>query len=295
MKVILIPVILFFLSPLGGSAQKHTRFTSMEDTLLLLSGKVSKAKDDSLKLKLNLAFQEKLKYVLDQPGSFEYPFDSLKNLGKIISPDKKFRIYNWNIPLTDGSNRYFAFIHLQKGKKETKVIPLKDYSDSLADPEMKILNKDTWFGALYYKVIVEKSGKKDIYTLLGWDGFSPENSRKLIEILTFDLSGNPVFGARIFGNYRKGRNTRVFFQYEASTAMLLRFDEQMVPIGKKWNPSKKKYESGEEKLPLIIFDHLVPSESKADGQSMASSDLYDGFIFRNGTWNFVPGVDARNR
>lgn len=291
MKSILIPVIVLFFLPFAGYSQKHK---IQEDALKLLAHETLSAADDSSKLKSNKLFEEKLLDVLTIPASFDYPFDSLKTVGKVTSPDKKFRIYNWNVLLSDGTSRYFAVIQVRKGKKDINIYELKEPQTPIADPETKILNADNWFGALYYKVIAEKYGSRDIYTLLGWQGSDKDFSSKVIEILTFDSHGKPVFGARIFGGYKGGKNTRVIFRYAARASMMLRFDEQFVSGGKKWNRSARRYETSEEKLPLIIFDHLVPVETRSDA-SVAPSDMYDGFVFRNGTWNFISGIDARNK
>lgn len=275
-------------------AQKTQKMLPGEDSLISIARQISSSADDSAKLSLSIRFGQLLKDILTNSSSFAYPFDSVRILGKITSPDKKFRIYNWNMPFRDGSNRYFALMQVKEGKSY-RIIELTDRSDTLPDPEHMILKPENWYGALYYKVIVMKSGQKNIYTLLGWDGFSNETSRKLIEILTFDSRGNPVFGAQVFRKSKSGKNTRIFFDYPAGTSLMLKFDEQSVPGGKRWNQSKRKYEETKETLPLIIVDHLVSVDSKAGSSEMASSDLYDGFVFRNGTWNFVTEIDARNR
>ena len=36
--------------------------------------------------------------MLQQYESFEYPFDTLKNIGSVYSPDQRLRIFTWNIP-----------------------------------------------------------------------------------------------------------------------------------------------------------------------------------------------------
>jgi hypothetical protein len=48
---------------------------------------------------------------------------------------------------------------------------------------------------------------------------------------------------------------------------------------------------------LIVCDRLVTVESsEVKGQVLVpAGDVYDGFLFENGRWNFVESVDARNR
>lgn len=293
-KIILSVILICCLISESLTAQKKNMQGAVVDTLKKMAAAVSRQEDDSLKLELNRRYASKLRDVLQNPESFSAAFDSVTTMGVLTSPDRKFRLYNWNIPLSDGSSRYFGFIQIITGKKAVRLVELTDRSDSIDDPERKVLDAGNWYGALYYKIIAEKSGQRDIYTLLGWDGYSFEKSRKLIEVLTFDNSGNPVFGATVFRNFQKGRYTRIFFDYPASSSFMLRYEVQIVTTGKKWNASKRRYDATEEKRPLIIADHLVPVETSKGQPSLASSDLFDGFFFQNGTWNFISGVDARN-
>ena len=99
-----------------------------------------------------------------------------------------FRIYNWNLPIANGSNLYFCFLQIpEKSSKNTfRIIELRDLSDSIPDPEHSaLIRPSNWYGALYYKIIPERSGTGMIYTLLGWEGTSLSEMQKIIEILSF--------------------------------------------------------------------------------------------------------------
>jgi predicted transcriptional regulator len=154
-----------------------------------------------------------------------------------------------------------------------------------------------WYGALYYKIISEKSETGTIYTLLGWESTTLSEMQKIIEILTFDDKNLPHFGKKIFNKYKDGENRRVIFKYSPVATMVLRYEEQSLSKGKKWNASHRTFEESHSKASMIVCDRLVTLEtSEGKGQVLVpAGDVYDGFIFENDRWNFVEGVDARNR
>ena len=271
----------------------------MEDSLKLLSVRIQKAENDSVRLFFNSQFHETLYQSLLLNGSFNYPFDSLTTISKLISPDKKFRIYNWNLPKGDGTNTYFGFIQLNPKKKlKCSVYELFDRSDSIPKPEITILNNRFWFGSLYYKIIVTTFNKQKFYTLLGWDGLNLQLLQKIIDVLLFDKTDQPQFGAKIFRNYGGDSLCRVLFKYSSSASMILTYDDQYLTKNKKWDSSQKKFESEREKARMIVCDELIPLDSQFEGQFeyyVPSSEVYNGFVFKNGYWYFYKNVDARNK
>jgi hypothetical protein len=280
-------LLLFLILPGFLWAQDKKILPLMEDSLARLSREIRNSQSDSVRLSLTHNFSKTLKYTIGLPGSFSYPFDSLRNLSKLVSPDKKFRIYNWNLPMTDGSNRYFCFIQVPGKKNEAALTyELANHSDSIKDPEFAILGSNNWFGALYYRIIPVEQGNKTFYTLLGWDGFSPTVNRKLIEILSFDQKGFPKFGAKVFRDYLKGPRTRIIFRFSATASMLLRPDEQLVKSGQTTKKTR-----------MIMCDRLVPLDPRLEGQTdfyVPASDIFDGFVLVNGYWKFIRNIEGRN-
>lgn len=280
-------------------SQVHLNLSRLEDSLLSIQRQIQKTSNDSVRQSLNTLFRNTLKTAIGLPGSFTYPFDSLNKMAKMTSQDKMFRIYNWNLPIANGSNLYFCFLQIpEKSSKNTfRIIELSDRSDSIPDPEHSALGSNDWYGALYYKIIQERSGSGMIYTLLGWEGTSLVQMQKVIEILTFDDKNLPHFGKKIFNKYKDGENKRVIFKYSPVAAMVLRYDEQFLSKGKKWNSSSRTFEEKSSKASMIVCDRIVTFESTESKAPVLipAGDIYDGFIFENGRWNFVEGVDARNR
>jgi hypothetical protein len=270
----------------------------MEDSLKFLSVRIQKAENDSVKILFNKQFHATLHRTLFLAGSFDYPFDSLKTIAKLTSPDKKFRIYNWNLPKGDGTNTYFGFIQLNpKSNPDHTIFDLLDRSDSIPQPDLALLDNYLWFGSLYYQIIVTTFKDQRFYTLIGWDGLNIQLNQKVIDILSFNKSGHPQFGARIFSIYGNDMVCRVLFKYSSSASMVLTYDDQYIIKNGKWNPSKKQFESDREKTSMIVFDELMPLGQQFEGQFeyYVPSGVFNGFVFKDGKWNFYKNVDVRNK
>ncbi len=242
---------------------------------------------DSVKKKYNKQLLTTFEKILKMEGSFNYPFDSITDIGILTSSDFMIRIFNWNIPLVNGTHEYYGFVQAKQIKvkkvglfkkittESFKVFPLNDISSTIKNADNYTGDNNRWYGMLYYSIIPKKAKSKKIYyTLLGWDGNDKFSNKKFIDVLTFDNKGNPVFGVTIF-NTLKGIKKRVVFEYDATCTMSLKY-------------SKAK--------DSIIFDHLVPSEPQLEGQFQyyCTDFTYDGFGFKNGKWNYGEFINVTN-
>ena len=279
--------------------QEHNRVERMQDSLLVLTKKIKTAGNDSARFHYNALFKQTLRQALSVPASFDFPFDSLKTLSRLTAGDKKFRIYTWNIPKGDGTFKYFGVIQLNpRENRNAQLFDLSDHSDSITDAEFKRLDPDHWYGSLYYRIILTKFHDQTFYTLLGWHGSNSLLTQKVIEVLIFDYLHHPRFGAMIFRNYGNDKICRIIFKYSSTAAMYLDYDEQFLPEKKKWNPSKKQFETEKIKKHMIVCDELIPREPILEGQFeyyIPSSEMFDGFVFMDGFWNFFSNIDARNK
>lgn len=271
---------LFFLSLAFTARADDTppspRLKALEDSLKRIGPKVFKGKDEA-KDEANKKFISFLREALQQPGAFAYPFDSLKFMARLTAPDQKFRLFNWNLPLADGTHQYFCFILMNPGKESQPVIhELTDKSDEIRSPETSTLSAEKWYGALYYRIILTQTKKEKYYTLLGWDGNNNMIWKKIIEVLTFRSDGAPVFGENALFDMGKISKRRIIFQYKAELVMTLRYEE-----------SDK----------LIVFDRLAPEIPNADGmyQFYTQTFSYDGFKFKKGKWRLQENVEAKNK
>lgn len=229
------------------------------------------------KRQLNDSIEPLLQTILSDANSYGYPFERLSRKISITSaPDGKFRIFDWDIASPNGTHTYFALMQIRT-KTDISILQLIDKSDSIADAERRSLDKDNWFGALYYNIVLTKIGKKCYYTLLGWDGNDLFTDRKVIDIISFD-NDEPTFGLPMFyANPKDPKEVkhRVLFEYSYKCSITLTY-----------NP----------KLNMIVFDHLSPVANRYEGmrEYYGADFSYDGFSFENGKWQIKEDLDARN-
>lgn len=226
-----------------------------------------------------LVLSDSIAYLLHQalllPGSFEYPFNQLNMLGKVTSGDKKVRIYTWNLPHADGTNSYYGFLQQTSGRNTPiNVIRLTDQRTTITEPTTTELSADNWYGCLVYSIIEHAVSGKTWYTLLGYNPADLFIAEKIVDLLWFDEQQNPVFGKAVF-HYQNKLQHRIIFKYSAKVSMSLL-----------WN----------EKMNMIIFDHLSPSRPSYAGnyQHYGPDFSYDGLRFEKGIWESAEDVDVRN-
>ena len=68
--------------------------------------------DEEVRITSGRNFIRQFGRALRIPNSYYYPFDSLKNLMIIYSPDDLFRIFTWNVATNDETFRYFGVIQM---------------------------------------------------------------------------------------------------------------------------------------------------------------------------------------
>ena len=270
--LVFIPLILF----LNQSFAQHTdesgslnRLSMYQDSLADL-GKVMINNDNELERQnANTMFVKTLVAALKVPNSFLFPFDSVKTVSILNSPDNRFRIISWHIMNDDGSYRFYGAMQMNTGGA-LKLFPLVDYSPLLAHPEDSVTDNRKWYGAQYYKII-RITGDKSYYVMLGWKGYTANSTKKVIEVLSFK-NDRPVFGMDVFGT---SKHKRIIFQYTRQASMLLKY----VP-----------------EQDLIVFDHLsAPDDKSKKNPETFGPDLsYDGYKLINGRWKYEDNLDMRN-
>jgi hypothetical protein len=108
---------------------------------------------------------------------------------------------------------------------------------------------------------------------LGYKANNLYSTKKVIEILT--VSGGKLnFNSPLFKADNKTRN-RIIFEFNAQILMTLKY---------------------EEKMNMIVFDHLSFEEPSQMGQyeHYVNDFSYDGFRFKRGKWIWVKDIDPRN-
>ena len=273
-----IPYILFlilFLTTRNLNAQNQEELQHMETSIQSLFRQIPELKDDQKRIKLNEEITSRFEQALKINNSFNFPFDSLRNMGKLTSPDNILKIYTWNTPFMDGTQFYTGFIqYYSKSDKQYKVFKLIDKTDKIDNPENQILSPQNWYGALYYEIIPKKIEGSTYYTLLGFDFNNLFTSKKIIDVLHFENDSVPSFGKPIFF-YENKLLCRIIFEYSARAIMALNY-----------NKNKK----------MIVFDHLSPSQPSYQGnfRFYGPDFSYDGLKFDNNRWTLVKNIDIRN-
>ncbi|MCF6242225.1 MAG: hypothetical protein L3J74_12875 [Bacteroidales bacterium] len=243
------------------------------DSISTLFNLILKSKTDKEKIAYNENIKQIFAELLKNTETFDYPFLELKFVSKLVSEDGKLKIYTWNIPYETGEFEYFGFVQLRKAAG-IELIELKDKSKKIKQPENKTLSANNWYGALYYKILTNSYKGKTYYTLLGWDGNDNFTNKKIIDILTY--TGKKIqFGSPILKMQNDELKKRIIFEYSEQAKMMLSYDE---------------------KIKMIVFDHLAPEQKKFKGQYMYyGPDMsQDGLVFENGLWILKENLDLRN-
>src|SRR6201991_4310603 len=136
-----------------GQASESARIKQLniyQDSLASLGKKMVNDENDLERKNANYQFIKTLVSALKVPNSFLFPFDSVKSISIINSPDNRFRIMSWHVVNQDGSYRFYGTIQLNTGGP-LKMFPLEDYSPLLKTPEDSVTDNHKWYGAQYYK------------------------------------------------------------------------------------------------------------------------------------------------
>ena len=291
-------IAIWLFSAFYGVSQQSFDFVKAEIELTRLFQTLSRSQDHHVRNSANEEFLTLLKSTLEEKGAFDYPFAHLQ-FRKLTPTDKKFRLFNWILEKEDGKEFFGVMMVLDKQKKNYQIIQLMDDSDGIFDLPNAILGKDNWFGTFYSEVIQTEANGRKYYTLLGWNGNDRTVNRRIIEILTFDSNGYPVFGADIFTGRRgqKEKFKRRIFEHSRRGSMILRYDYQAYsePVG-----TPKPGQRQKEKLiraNMIVFDRLVPPNPEmisSPESYIAGGGVYDAYVWLNGRWTLKLDILARN-
>lgn len=252
-------------------AANEASIEALEDSLFQYRNQVFEADNDYDRMLANDAFTEMVRTVTKHPRAFAYPFQQLKSVSTVKSPDGAFRLFNWNVENDDRTHSYFCFI--VKNDKAKSVIELIESPIDPRNPEKVVLNEYEWMGAVYYDIIPVKRKGKTYYTLLGWDGNDRITTRKLIEVFSWSINDNLKLGAPLFKS-NSGLKKRIVFEHNGDVSMSLRYEKE-----------KER----------IVFNHIAPMEERLAGNvEYYIPDLsFDAYELEKGKWFFAEDVDVR--
>ena len=264
-------ILLLLVSQLKGQQAESGKLRDYQDSLAGLGEKIMKAAFSPERIEANYKFIQTLVSALQEPGSYAFGFDLVKNMRVLHAADNSFRIMTWYVDRGNSSYRFYGAI--QMNQPELKLFGLVDHSSEFARPEDTVSSYRAWYGAYYYKLVPAQTGDKKYHVLLGWKGGDEKVSARVIEALHFE-NGEPVFGLPVF-HTAEGSKNRVLFRYSSRTSMMLDY-----------LPGKK----------TIVFDHLVPAAAEHEGNyEFYGPDLsYDGLKLENGQWTLVEDLALEN-
>lgn len=244
-----------------------------EDSLKNYSTKIIQGINASDRFNADSFFTRILVRALKTQNSFYYPFDSLRTVSVLYSPDSAFRFFTWQMVINENVIRQHGAIQMRTYDGSLKLYRLIDKSDVTTNIADTTGNNDGWIGAIYYKIIVKKSGNQKYYTLLGFDENNIRSSRKIIEVMTF-LNDEPVFG----GRYISYENDKPF--KSSQSRYVMEFKKEAGP--------RLTYDPD---LDIIVVEHLVSESNQPDKKwTLVGDGDYEGFKWQSGKWVHVEKI-----
>ncbi|MBT8220528.1 MAG: hypothetical protein KJP00_11920 [Bacteroidia bacterium] len=219
----------------------------------------------------NTKFKEGLLSLLNQSSARAQTFEEFESISIVNSGDGFFRIFSWQIEINSNEFKHEGIIQFLRGDKG--IVVLKDRSSEIMRPNTKELSTEQWFGTLYYNIVPFKSKGKSRYLLFGFDGATSIENCKIADILTIERD-EITFGAPLFLSKQNGKEQkefRVFHQYDQNVKAVMNYDPN---------------------LEIIIYDHLIPWNSKEIGVGMTfvPDGSYQGFELKKGKWRHISKV-----
>jgi len=274
-------IFLFFIFALGStsyaqhiSVSEKKILQQKEDSLKIYARQILNGRNPEDRFTADSQFTKTFVRALQISNSFYYPFDSLVSIAKVIPPDSSFKIFTWQLTISPEIIRQHGAIQMKTSDGSLKLFPLIDKTDLIQNIEDTVTSNRAWIGALYYRIMQEKSFGKTFYTLLGFDDNNMSSDRKFIEVLTFK-NGEPVFGGPFFSfpdnNILHKKNmSRYVMEYKKNAAPRLTFDNEMN---------------------MIVFEHLISQTGEAQKKYTYIPDGdYEGLKWKDGKWVYVEKI-----
>jgi len=245
-----------------------------EDSLRLQADRILNGRDAGERFRADSLFTRTLVRALRTPHSFHHPFDSLTTVSRVYAPDSSFRILTWQVMRDEQVFRRHGAIQVRTADGSLKLFPLIDRSGLITRRADTVTSADWWIGALYYRIVRTVYAGRSYYTLLGYDEHSLRSTRKVIDVLSFDAQGRPVFGAPVFASPKKAGwlpvQTRFWIEFKKAGNARLQYDEE---------------------LGLILFEHLVSESNEPDKPwTLIPDGDYEGFRWVGGRWVYIEKV-----
>ena len=246
-----------------------------EDTLKVLALRIIQGRNAEDRFAADSQFTRSFVRALKITNSFNYPFDSLFTISKVLAPDNSFRIFTWQMVINENVIRQHGAIQMHTPDGSLKLFPLIDRSDVTLNMDDTIGNNLGWIGAIYYKIIQKEAFGKQYYTLLGYDENNIRSNKKVIEVLTFN-NGQPIFGGAYFSfpnsSFTKRSVARYVMEFKKNASPRLTYDPDQ---------------------DMIIYEHLIPEPGVGQVEkkyTYVPDGDYEGLKWRDGRWIHIDKV-----
>ncbi len=242
------------------------------DSLNTYSYKIINEYDLAKRLNADSLFTKILVRSLKAANSFNKSYDSLHYISVLTAPDKRFRIFTWQLMVNENLTRQHGAIQMNTKNGELKLFPLIDKSDVTVNMADTISNHLGWMGAVYYKLIQKQFNNSAYYTLIGFDANNIRSEKKIIEVLHFE-NDLPVFG----GDYFAKDTTNEILKNNALSRYVMEYKKEASP--------RLNYDSA---LNLIVMEHLVSESNEPTKKyTLIPDGDYEGFKWENGKWVYI--------
>ncbi len=256
-------------------AASRKKLVAEEDTLKQLGRTMIFDVKASRRFSADSSFIRQLVKTLRTPYSFYYPFDSLETVSRIYAPDSSFRIFTWQFQRDEDYFRQRGAIQMKTPDGSLKLFPLIDMSDFTQNPVDSVRSNLNWIGAIYYGIVEKTYNNKTYYTLLGFDDNNMRSTKKWIDVLSFDATGQPHFGG-------------LFFDYKNDSLKPAQPAYRFCLEFKKDGRARMNYDP---QMDMIVFEHLVSENNDVSKKyTLIPDGDYEGFKWKNGRWQHVDKV-----
>ena len=296
MRILILNLMLIFSLSLW-SQRSGKLLASQRGEIMLIEKKMQRIgaqfladSNQEVRLKGTREFVKLLVEALKVENSFQYKFDSLPYLATIIPEDSSFRIFTFQLVLNNYQFRHYGAIQLNR--KNIKLIPLRDHSDTFPITPQYTLNNTNWLGAVYYKIIIKKVHNKPVYFLFGFDQNNILSDKKYIEAMWIEKDSIAKFGMPIFEKtYLEVIPTKPLKFGDAPTRPVppvkktKTYYRYVLDYRKNSNVSVK-YDKSKD---LIIYDHTPPLDGKNSdiGFIKVPDGTYEGLQWKTDKWVWV--------
>ncbi len=265
---------------LSLSSQVAVDLAAIKDSLIILGETIRDSPEFDKRKKANERFSFLLEEYLSFDEGYSDPLKEVQTMVSVSEEDYDFRIFTWLLPDSLFQLKAYGMI-AAKTRRGIQITSLEDQKRNLIEPEFLVLKPRQWYGAIYYKLITTKKGRKKIYTLLGYSPDKPIQ-RKIVEIISIDKRGRPKFGAKVF--YIEDFMDKKF--RKAPMRLILSYSSEYSATVK-WNEEEE----------MIIMDHLSPPNPRLKGlYDMYGPDMtYDGLEWDDDWWHLRPQVKFNSR